>query len=220
MGVISALAAVGLLAVSCSTPSVGELAASAVHVEARPCGRTTNGSGFAVEDDHVLTNAHLVAGSTDDVRVRTEDGRALAAEVVAFDAERDLALLRVNGIEADTLDLEDAEDGSRASIIARPVDSELEVLDAIVVRSFNATGDDIYGGGDVSRRAIELSVDVPSGVSGAGVFGADGELFGVVFAESLRRSDTAYAVGASEVGAFLEEHDGADAADTMRCRDP
>lgn len=216
------LALVPMVAIlaSCAPPALDEVAEGAVHIEAKPCGRSANGSGLTLEDGLVLTNAHLVAGSTDDVQVETGDGEVLSAVVVGFDVARDLALLAVDGLEAESLELADAQSGAEVSIMARPVDSEIRVLEARVSREFNATGDDIYGEGDVSRRALELNVDVVTGVSGAGVYDADGRLVGVVFAESRRRDKVAYAVTSSEVRVFVEETDATSAANTRRCREP
>lgn len=216
------LALVPMVAIlaSCAPPALDEVSEGAVHIEAKPCGRSANGSGLTLEDGLVLTNAHLVAGSTDDVQVETGDGEVLSAVVVGFDVARDLALLAVDGLEAESLELADAESGAEVSIMARPVDSEIRVLEARVSREFNATGDDIYGEGDVSRRALELNVDVVTGVSGAGVYDADGRLVGVVFAESRRRDKVAYAVTSSEVRVFVEETDATSAANTRRCREP
>lgn len=189
-----------------------------VRIEAQPCGRTSSGTGSVLEGGLVLTNAHLVAGSTDDVNVRTNDHRLLEAVVVGFDATRDLALLRVAGLGLPPVDIGDPEPGSHAIIIARPGPEEAQALDVTVVRTFTATGDDIYGDGDVSRTAVELAVDVVPGVSGAGVFDDSGELVGVVFAESRQRDEIAYAVAGAEVRAFVEQVDPATSVSTQRCR--
>lgn len=209
-----------LMLAACGDATAGLPSSLAVHVEAAPCGRGSNGSGFAVGEDLVLTNAHLVAGSLDDVQVRTASGQLIPATVVGFDIVRDLALLRVDGVEADPVRFAEVVEGSQVSIVARPHDSSIRRLEAVVVREFNATGDDIYGEGDARRRAIELKVDVPRGVSGAGVFSADGGLIGVVFAESIRKNDSAYAVVGVEVERFLEESDPSSVADTLKCREP
>lgn len=195
-----------------------DLSESVVRVEARPCGRTSSGTGTVLGDGLILTNAHLVAGSTDDVMVRTGDDRMLTAVVVGFDDARDLALLRVDGLGLNPIEVGDAARGTSALIIARPDRAEARVLDVTVVRTFTATGDDIYGQGDVSRGALELAVDVVPGVSGAGVYDMSGELVGVVFAESRQRDDVAYAVSGSEVRAFIDEVDVTTPADTLRCR--
>lgn len=176
------------------------------------------GSGTVVGDGLIVTNAHIVAGSTDDVTVWTGADRVLGGIVVGFDENRDLALIRVEGLDSPAVEFGEPEEGLAANIIARPGGVALEVLGTRVVRLFNATGDDIYGEGDVSRRAIELAADVVPGVSGGGVFSEDGNLVGVVFAESRRRESTSYAVDVSEVRSFLEETDVTTAADTLRCR--
>src|SRR5213594_477315 len=55
------------------------------------------GSGVVMsEDGLILTNAHVVAGSTR-VEIATVDGRNLAASVVSVDKASDLALLRASG---------------------------------------------------------------------------------------------------------------------------
>lgn len=207
-----------VLLAACGSPTIDELASSVVRVEALPCGKTGVGTGSVVGEGLVLTNAHIVAGSIDDVTVRTGSDEVLAAVVVGFDPERDLALLQVPDLELDPVVVGEFEDGSNGSILARPGGVGLEVLDVVIVKSFNATGDDIYGEGDVSRRALELSVDVSPGVSGAGVYDDEGRIVGVVFAESRRRDAVAYAVAGSEIEDFIAVTDTATPADTQRCR--
>ncbi len=54
------------------------------------------GSGFFVsKNGHVITNLHVVADG-EDVRIRTQQGRDLDAELVARDVGNDLALLKVD----------------------------------------------------------------------------------------------------------------------------
>lgn len=204
---------------ACGPPSTEQLAESVVRVEALPCGRTGVGTGTVLDRGFVLTNAHIVAGSTDDVTVRTHDDVVWEAAVVGFDPERDLALLAVNGLELGGVELGDAEVGSQGTILARPRGVDLEVLEVSVVRTFNATGDDIYGEGDVSRGALELSVDVVPGVSGAGVYDRQGRVVGVVFAESRRRDAVTYALTGAEIRQFLAETDRSTVVDTLRCRE-
>lgn len=202
----------------CGAPGVDELARGVVRVEALPCGRSGVGSGSVLDGGLVLTNAHIVAGSIDDVTVRTWDDQVLPGVVVGFDGERDLAVIEVEGLGGATFEVGEPEEGEKVRILARPGGVELEVLEATVVRLINATGDDIYGEGDVSRGAMELSVDVLPGVSGAPVINDRGQLVGVVFAESRRRAEVSYAVDAREVAAFIDSVDPDTVADTLRCR--
>lgn len=212
------VAAFAVFVCACGPATLEEIATSVVRVESLPCGKSGVGSGTVVADALVLTNAHIVAGSTDDVTIRTWDDRVLPGLVVGFDDQRDLALIRVDRLDVPAVGLGEPEVGLAARILARPGGVDLEVIDTRVVRLFNATGDDIYGEGDASRRAIELEADVMPGVSGGGVFNERGDLLGVVFAESRRRESISYAVDAREVVSFLEETDRASSADTLRCR--
>ena len=57
--------------------------------------RVGGGTGFIVtEEGHVVTNYHVIAGSQL-VRVATDDGRILEAELVGHDPRTDLAVLKI-----------------------------------------------------------------------------------------------------------------------------
>src|SRR5439155_7942537 len=72
-----------------------EVARSTVKVEAAACSRIQDGSGAVIGDGLIVTNAHVVAGSKHPTVLTHPDGRALKATVVAFDPNRDVAILRV-----------------------------------------------------------------------------------------------------------------------------
>lgn len=55
-----------------------------------------DGTGFVVEGGLVATNHHLVAGAVS-ITLTDQEGRGWRADVVASDAARDVALLRVDG---------------------------------------------------------------------------------------------------------------------------
>ena len=66
-----------------------------VSIEVRGTRGSGTGSGFVLDDrSHVLTNAHVVGGSSE-VQVAFADGRRSGAEVVGVDAGIDIAVLRV-----------------------------------------------------------------------------------------------------------------------------
>ena len=66
------------------------------------------GSGVIISDDGlVLTNAHVIAGSTQ-LRVTLSDGRVFDAELVGSSPDDDIALIRLDGAQG----LEPAELGS------------------------------------------------------------------------------------------------------------
>ena len=63
------------------------------------CSRSLEGSGFVFAPQHVLTNAHVVAGVQDGPTV-TLRGHHYPAKVVLYDPERDVAALYVPGLGA------------------------------------------------------------------------------------------------------------------------
>jgi hypothetical protein len=87
------------------------VAISTVKVEAAACGRLQDGSGAVLAPGLVVTNAHVVAGGDDIVVERHPDGTQVDAELVAFDPQRDVAVLSVPGLDRPALPLGDAEEG-------------------------------------------------------------------------------------------------------------
>src|SRR5439155_15335908 len=84
---------------SVDTSGVNSAAQAVYKVTSLGCGGLVTGSGFAIGDGYVVTNAHVVSG-TRTHRVQTPGGDELAATVVYFDPNRDFALLSVPGLSA------------------------------------------------------------------------------------------------------------------------
>lgn len=167
-------------------------------------------------DGLVVTAAHVIAGAEGDLAVRLPDGTELAATVVGFDPERDLAALAVPGLSTPPVALAPAVPDSEARIVTMDRADAMVSIPAGVRREITAGGEDIYGEGDVERQAVELEADVTRGMSGAGAFDGEGRLLGIVFAESRGRGIT-YAVAASEIEAFLAGVDQAAPVGTGPC---
>ncbi len=203
------LLAVALTAAACggSSAPVAAIEPSVARLAGTVCGDPLYAGAVVIDTGFVLTAAHVIAGAGTEVSVHLATGEERTGRVVGFDAERDLALIFADGLSAPPVPL--GPGGAAAGdgvIVAVSRDDETVVVPFTVEREITATGDDIYGEGDVSRRALELSADVVPGLSGAGAFDERGRLIGVVFAESRERPIT-YAVALSEIETFLgEEH--------------
>ena len=110
------------------TPEVADrVAQSTVKVEVRACGRLQDGSGSVLGPDLVVTNAHVVAGAEDVVVDRHPDGAPFAATVVAFDPNRDLAVLSVPGLGRDVLPTAEATPGGVGAVFGHPGGGPLEL---------------------------------------------------------------------------------------------
>ena len=162
--------------------------ASDVEVRAAGCSLVDElSSGIVVADGVVLTAAHGLRGAT----AVTVDGAP--AVVLAVDHRIDAALVAVATTGPPVAMSAHVAPGP-AGIDGRPV-----VVERLVVAVVDEPLDDAT----YRRQALVIDADVDPGDSGAGVFGPDGSLLGMVFATSTRRESIAYAVAASELQPFV-----------------
>ena len=126
------------------------------------------------------------------------------ARVVAFDPDRDVAVLEVPGLEARRLTQgRPLDTGAPAVLAGFPGDDGLWVGGARVRGTLTAQGADIYGGTGVVREIYSLRSQVRRGASGGPVLDAQGRVVGMVFATSLDDPDTGYALTLDEIAPVL-----------------
>jgi S1-C subfamily serine protease len=208
--VFSGIGAERILAIPAPDPSVvdsrGVQAASAsvVRVQgvAQSCGRSIEGSGFVISRDHVLTNAHVVAGVTSRETVTTDHGN-LSGTVVYYDPQVDVAVLYVPGLNLTPLQFAGpANPGDDAVVAGYPLDAtSLNLAPARIGGVQNAQGPNIYETSTVTRQIYEIRAVVKSGNSGGPLLSPAGTVDGVVFAAAVGESDTGFALTAAEVSA-------------------
>lgn len=185
-----------------TTPELIESSRSVVKVlgTAPSCQRRVEGTGFAYGDDRIMTNAHVVAGVTDDLRVVTRDGHQLDATLVLFDAEQDLAVLDVPGIDLEPLEFDhEADQGSDAVVAGFPRNSGFTAVPARIRAQQTAQGPDFYHETQVSREIYQVRAVVRPGNSGGPLLAPDGTVYGVVFAAATNEDETGYVLTADEV---------------------
>jgi S1-C subfamily serine protease len=177
------------------------------------CGRIQEGSGFLVDDGLVVTNAHVVAG-VEAPRVQAQDGREFVGSVVAFDPDRDLAILRLDSPPGEQLALaaQAADRGAVGAVIGYPGGGDLTGVKAAVRRALTAVGRDIYGQDTVEREIYELQTRVVPGNSGGPFVTPDGATTGVVFAASTSNDGIGYALTMSELRPVLNRARGREGA--------
>jgi S1-C subfamily serine protease len=195
---------------------VRRVSSSTVKVEGDACFFDREGSGFAVDQDVVVTNAHVVAGQDRPVVVRP-DGTRLPAVVAVYDAARDLALLRVKGLDQKPLPLGPAREGSSAAVFGHPEGTdELEVSPAAIRQHLTATIRDSESTEPARRKVFVLAAHLEPGDSGGALVTPDGEVAGVAFAISTARSGVAFAIAVDELRPLLAL-DRTGTADTGEC---
>ncbi|MEG3626330.1 MarP family serine protease [Streptomyces poriticola] len=160
------------------------------------------GSGFVYAREHVMTNAHVVAG-IDEPTVRVGGvGPVHAARVVLFDPDKDVAVLYVPGLGAPVLRFDDeAGRGDPAVVAGYPQDGALDLRAATVASRVRATGQNIYSDETVTREIYSIRSLVRPGNSGGPLLTTDGRVYGVVFARSTSDPETGYVLTAAEVSA-------------------
>ncbi|SEF13105.1 MarP family serine protease [Jiangella alba] len=182
-------------------PEVRTAAESVVQITGRAdaCERVITGSGFVVAPERILTNAHVVAGVREPV-VTFPDGEPLAAQVVAFDPETDLAVLSVPGLTLPqlTMTADDPGNGDEAAVIGYPNNGPLRSEEVRVRDVHELIGHDIYDENTITREVVSLRGSIRPGNSGGPLISPDGTVLGVVFAASLTDPDTGYALAPSE----------------------
>ncbi|MCX4574526.1 MarP family serine protease [Streptomyces sp. NBC_01571] len=173
---------------------------STVKIEGAAGNQGREGSGFAFAAQHVMTNAHVVAG-IDNPTVRVGGvGRVYSARVVLFDPQKDVAVLYVPGLRAPVLRFDTgAARGDSAVVAGYPQDGGLDLQAATVANQINARGQNIYNTDTVTREIYSVRSTVRPGNSGGPLLTTEGRVYGVVFARSTSDDETGYVLTADEV---------------------
>ncbi|GIG87064.1 hypothetical protein Pen02_20000 [Plantactinospora endophytica] len=148
------------------------------------------GSGFAVDGRHVITNSHVVSGSTE-VSVVGQDGRRRPAEVVGRDPGSDIAVLRVTspgtspgaspGTSSGALrPLRIAAGDVRVGEPVLAVGSPLGLSGTVTAGIVSALDREVrLGNGGARQTAIQTDASINPGNSGGPLVNARGEVVGV-----------------------------------------
>lgn len=194
-----------------------------VRGRAPSCSRQLEGSGFVIAPQLVMTNAHVVAGTSEtSVEVRNSRGRisTLNARVIVYDPNVDIAVLRVPDLDAESLSFapDPAGVGDDAIVIGYPLDGPYTPTAAKVRQRIPLVGPNIYDNGSVKRDVYTVRAVVRSGNSGGPMIAPDGQVVGVVFGAALDDKETGFVLTAQQVQpAFDAARDRTRAADTGVC---
>jgi S1-C subfamily serine protease len=179
--------------------------ASVVKIEGQGCGGIVEGSGFVVAPGLVATNAHVVAGISQPY-VFDKNGQHTATSIW-FDPNLDFAVLSVHNLAGQPLALNShiAADGTAAAVLGYPGGGDFTVKPAVVLDEFNATGRNIYDAGNTNRSVYEVKATVIPGNSGGPLITANGNVIGIVFAQSTAYNQVGYALTLTQVTSELHQ---------------
>ena len=147
------------------------------------------GSGVIISvDGYIVTNTHVITNEStgaiaDSITVRLTNGEEYKAEVIGYDADEDIAIIKINATGLTAAQCGDSDKlavGEELVIVGNPL-GELggTVTNGIV----SATEREIEVNG-VTMNLIQTNAAVNPGNSGGGMFNMKGQLVGIVNAKS------------------------------------
>ena len=136
-------------------------------------GNRWTGSGFVIHDGHIATNHHVVDNMwIGSAKLAGKEEIYPVEAIIDIDKERDLAVIKVGGIDAPALSLADSDTvqiDDRVYIAGNPRGLEVLFSDGIIsaIR------------GDSTDKFFQMTAPISQGSSGGPVFNEKGEVIGV-----------------------------------------
>jgi 2-alkenal reductase len=176
------------------------------------------GSGYIIDEDgHVVTNAHVVAGGSA-FEVRFFDGTTVAAELVGFDTFQDVAVLKLDLEEGQTVpgtvsfgDSDAVRAGDEVIAIGSPYG---EFTNSVTDGTVNAIERELEtDGGYPLPNLIQHDAPIYPGNSGGPLLNMDGEVIGMNVAKAYPQamsntpsdSGFGFAIESNAVKALVEQ---------------
>ncbi|MBH0117889.1 MarP family serine protease [Salinibacterium sp. NG253] len=188
------------------SPALAAAAQSVVRItgNAYACGQGQTGSGFVIAPERVMTNAHVISGTTDPV-IEALNGQVLPSTIVYFDSINDLAVLAVPGLNSDPLRLGvTARPGTSTALQGYPYGGPFSTHAALVQHISTFESPDIYGNGGAPREVYTLAGQVNPGNSGGPLLTLDGDVVGAIFGSSTEQNNVGYALTLDAVQPIVE----------------
>ena len=160
------------------------------------CGLGVEGSGWVAGDGVVVTNAHVVAGPGRHAGAAARQAsRGSTRRAIAFDPRNDIAVLRVEGLDAPALPIADSPGpGTSAAILGFPGNGPYDVRAGRLGQTRTSVTQDAYGNGPVQRRLTSLRGVVRSGNSGGPMVDGRGRVVTTIFAATTSGPRGGYGV--------------------------
>lgn len=165
------------------------------------------GTGFALKDNYIVTNYHVVDGakSISILGVNGSFNKSYSADVIASDKNNDLAILKVNGVTIPSANIpysvktNTAEVGEEVFVLGYPLTStmgdEIKLTTGVVSSKSGFQG-------DVSL--YQISAPIQPGNSGGPLFDSKGNVIGIVSAKHRGAENVSYAIKSSYLRNLME----------------
>jgi S1-C subfamily serine protease len=187
---------------------------SVVRVLSTACGLGIEGSGWAVQPNVIVTNAHVIAGA-DDTTVTTQNGIELEATPIYYEPREDLALLRVGSALPPLATTSERKVGEDGAVLGFPENGPYSLAPARIGETRATISEDSYGSGPIERTIVAMSGNVRSGNSGGPLVNSRGQVVGTVFAATTSGTPGGFAIPVEQVPGALRR--AVDEIDTGPC---
>ena len=166
-------------------PSVVSITAQTGEADASGESSGSIGSGVILDKDgNILTNHHVVEGATA-ISVTLDDGTNYDAELVGEDSSSDLAVIRLQNADANSLtpieigDSDDLTVGEWVMAIGSPFGNEQSVSTGIVSALYRSTALPSTSGTSIYANMIQTDAAINPGNSGGALVNDEGKLIGI-----------------------------------------
>ena len=153
----------------------------------------SSGSGFIITSDgYVVTNAHVVVDdeiAADSIEVVLTDGESYAAELIGYDSDNDVALLKIEASGLSTVTIGDSDElvvGEMVCAIGNPLG---ELTNTLTVGYVSALDREINTDG-TPVNMLQTDCAINPGNSGGPLFDMNGNVIGITTAKYSSSSDT------------------------------
>ncbi|HHZ02186.1 MAG TPA: trypsin-like serine protease [Tissierellia bacterium] len=167
------------------------------------------GSGFIVDPSgYIVTNAHVVGdGQYEKITVSLIDGTTEVGEVLWYDTNLDLAIVKINRTGLPTAELGDSDKlmvGEPAVAIGNPMTLDLErTVTQGIISGLNRTIQ--FDNGNVIEPLIQTDASINSGNSGGPLFNAKGQVIGINTAKISTAEGLGFAIPINTVKPIIQQ---------------
>ena len=163
----------------------------------RPISGFSSGTGFFITSDgYVITNYHVIKGGTE-VTVTTHDDEEYAAEIVGYEENNDLAVLKVEGENLPCVTIGSSSDLMVGDQVVA-IGNVLSTFASSLTVGYVSGVDRVVDTQGVAMNMIQTDVALNSGNSGGPLFNMKGEVVGITTAKFSGQSSSG--VGIEGIG--------------------
>ena len=161
----------------------------------RPNSGFSSGTGFFISPDgYVITNYHVIEGGSE-VTVTTHDDREYRAEIIGYEANNDLAVLKVEGENLPCVTIGKSTDLQVGDQVVA-IGNVLSTFASSLTVGYVSGVDRVVDTDGVAMNMIQTDVAINSGNSGGPLFNMKGEVVGITTAKFSGTSTTGVSIEA------------------------